>query len=488
MSVTVDSRHSSEPTRASPAEIDAALGRYAAVVDDWGAFRAALCRPLPTTIWANPTRLDRDRLRALLSEEGVHARALRWHPHGLRLAPEFAPGRHWGLMAGLFQSQEEVAMVPALLLNPQPGERVLDLCAAPGNKTAQMAVAMGHSGTLIANEIKRGRLGALRQTVKRLGLTNVAITRRPGQEFPLRLGPFDRVLVDAPCSGEGTVRKNPHVLAGADGEARAHLVAQQTRMLERALQLVRPGGRVVYATCTFAPEENECVVDSVLTRFRGAVRVRPARVSGFLGAPGLTEWAGRRLDRSLAGALRLWPHLNDTGGFFVAVLERLEGPRHVARTRELPAAEPAALTALAEGFGFPAGWNRGLAAVRFGSRYVHLVSADHQLPADLEPEYLGLPALGVQVRPVKLTTAAAMRFGDRATERAADVDRAQAGAFLRRVPFPLEDVQARTAWEGHVLIRYRGFVIGVGYLRRAPSGPTVASLYPKAWSSLAASP
>lgn len=461
------------------------FSRYADLIDDWPAFQAAIARPLPVTLWTNPARLNRCRLMALLGEDGVGARVMDWHSLGLRADPAFAPGRHWGLFGGLFQIQEEVAMLPVSLLDPGPGERVLDLCAAPGNKTAQIAVAMGGRGTVVANELKRGRLGALRQTIKRLGLANVALTDRPAQEFPLRTGPFDRVLVDAPCSGEGTVRKNARALAEIDAGWRERLAGQQQRMLARALQLVRPGGRVVYATCTFAPEENECVVDTVLERFGGDVRLVPASVPGFNAAAGVTAWGGRRLDARLADTLRVWPHSNDTGGFYVAVLERVAGPEHTPRLADPGAADECPLRELGTWYGLPEDWLDGLAAVPFGSRYLHLVSDNHRLPAHPSPVYWGFPAVGVQVRPAKLTTAAALRFGDRATRRVVEADAAQAAAFLRRAPFATAARQrVEDAGEGHVLVRYRGFTLGVGEL----GGATVHSLYPRAWASLAATP
>ncbi|MBA1145842.1 RsmB/NOP family class I SAM-dependent RNA methyltransferase [Ectothiorhodospiraceae bacterium WFHF3C12] len=464
--------------------------RYAELIDDWSAFDAAIARPLPVTLWANSARLDRDTLRRLLAREGVDSEPLVWQPAAVRAAAGFAPGRHWGFFAGLFQIQEEAAMLPVALLDPRPGERILDLCAAPGNKTAQIATVLGGTGTVVANELKRGRLGALRQTLKRLGLVNVAITARPGQEYPLRAGPFDRVLVDAPCSGEGTIRKNPTAM-GTDETGRSYLVNQQRRMLSRALRLVRPGGRVVYATCTLAPEENECVVADVLEEMAGAARLVPATVAGFRTTPGLTRWAGRELDGSLAGALRVWPHHNDTGGFFVAVLERdggddIQGP-------ELSAPEGApedGLDAAAEWFGLPAGWRDGLRPIRWGGRYLQLLAADARLPARPPLEYCGLPTLGIQVRPAKLTTAAAIRFGDFARRQFVEIDSAQAGAFLRRAPFELGEAQAQNCQSGpgHVLVRYQGYTLGVGDMRRQAGRYRVDSLFPKAWSALAGKP
>ncbi len=157
------------------------LSRYRELIGDWEAFRRSVDEALPGCIWANPLRLGREDLRHLLAKEGITAEPVDWHGQALRLPPEFRAGAHWGYAAGLFQTQEEVAMLPVRLLDPRPGERILDLCAAPGNKSAQIALAMGNRGTLLANELKPQRIAALRQTIKRLGLTNISITRRPAQ-------------------------------------------------------------------------------------------------------------------------------------------------------------------------------------------------------------------------------------------------------------------------------------------------------------------
>lgn len=305
-----------------------AFGRYRGLIPDWSAFLGCMTRPLPATVWANPLRTSRDAVAALLTEAGERPQPVAWDPFALRLPAEFAAGSHWGLLAGLYQSQEEVSRLPVHLLDPRPGERVLDLCAAPGNKTAQIAVAMANTGTVIANDVQRGRLTAVRQAVKRLGLFNVATLVRPGQEFPLRAGAFDRVLVDAPCSCEGTWRKGAWRREDAprlvDDAERAWLAARQLALLRRALRLCRPGGRIVYSTCTFAPEENEAVLDTALAG--GGVRVLPLPELPCAVRPGRLEWQGRQYDPQLRHAARILPD-GPWEGFFIALLEKESVPR-----------------------------------------------------------------------------------------------------------------------------------------------------------------
>ena len=320
------------------------LERYRSLLGtDWEAFLEALRRPLPVSAWRNARRLSREDFEAWFRdvEPGVELEQLPWFERGYRLwatgdgrRPDPRPGNRVARALGLLHLQEEVSMVPAVLLDPQPGERVLDLCGAPGNKTALIASLMEDRGTVICNDTDRKRLQAGRPAWERLGLSSIAATSHDGGSFPGEPAAYDRVLVDAPCSGEGTSRRNVSALRpGPPGYYRM-LHGRQRRILTRAIELCRPGGRIVYSTCTYSPEEDELVIADVLAevRERGhAVTLRPARLEGLAGSPGLTEWEGAELGGEHAGelrnALRIWPHQNDSGGFFVAVLEKQGGGR-----------------------------------------------------------------------------------------------------------------------------------------------------------------
>jgi len=300
------------------------LERYRGVVDEWDAFRAASVRPLPTCLLVNRLRTDRAALRARLADDGLRTRPVAWTEEALLLADDASPGVRVEYLTGLYTVQEEAALTAVHLLDPQPGERVLDLCSAPGNKTAQIAIRMEDRGTVVANDRSHQRMRATRNTLDRLGITNVTLTHHDGANFPSDGGTYDRILVDAPCSCEGTSRKNPDALDGLDEASIASLGGVQTALLRKAFQLCRPGGRIVYATCTYAPEENEAVVDRALRGSDWPVRLVDARIEGFVHRPGLTDWRDASYRPSLAGAMRVYPHHNDTGGFFVAVLERQE--------------------------------------------------------------------------------------------------------------------------------------------------------------------
>ncbi len=297
------------------------FARYRPLIDDWDAFVEVLQRPLPTCVWANPLRSTAGEVEAHLRAAGLNPEPLGWHDHAFTLPAEVGAGNQLGYLTGRYHVQEEASLLPVPLLDPHPGERVLDLCAAPGGKTAQMGIRMRNRGTIVANDINYGRLASLRGTLDRLGLANVTATAYDGASYPAASGTFDRVLVDAPCSCEGTSRKHPSVID--EWASMPDITGLQAALLRKAVQRCRPGGRIVYSTCTYAPEENEQIVDAVLCDYPETVRLRPARIDGVDAAPGITSWQGHSFHASLTHAMRVWPHQNDTGGFFVAVLERV---------------------------------------------------------------------------------------------------------------------------------------------------------------------
>ncbi len=296
--------------------------RYRDVVDDWSAFADALARPLTPVVWTNTLRTTPERLQGWWAEDGLAAaEPLGWYPGAFRLPLGSKPGKSLAFLTGQYHVQEEVSLLPVVILDPQPEERILDLCAAPGNKTVQAAVRMTNRGTVIANDKSRKRVGVVRRNLERLGITCAAVTVGDGGSLPRSWGLFDRVLADVPCTCEGTTRRNPEV-AWRWQLSPLEQSEKQLPILEKAVEHTRPGGRIVYSTCTYAPEENEAVVDAVLRRWGGELRLLLARVPGFRCAPGLTAWRDRQWDPSLERAMRVFPHHNDTSGFFVALLEK----------------------------------------------------------------------------------------------------------------------------------------------------------------------
>ena len=297
------------------------LSRYDPLVDDPAAFHAACERPLPSIVRVNTIKTTPDRVRRAFEEADTAFEPVGWHEGLFRLGEDESPGNSWPFVHGWVYGQEEVSAVPALALDPQPGERVLDCCAAPGSKTTQLAARMDDRGLLVGNDNNLGRLSALRSNAERCGVSNIVVTRRDARNFSLKPFSgkgFDRALVDAPCSCEGTVRKNPDAAESWSLDHVKGIAGVQKGVLGRSIEVTRPGGTVVYSTCTFAPEENEAVLQH-------AIENHDCRLVGFdlplESTAGITEWKGEVFDESIRQAKRIYPHQNDTGGFFCAKLE-----------------------------------------------------------------------------------------------------------------------------------------------------------------------
>lgn len=294
------------------------MERYREIIPDWESFWEALERPLPVVIRTNTLRIEPQTLKRRLEAKGFDLQPLSWDETCFLVRGEIPVGNtleHW---LGYYYVQEASQLLPVKALGPNPGERILDLCASPGGKTTQCAQYMEDQGVLIANDNSAKRIQALLANVYRLGIKCVVVTEAPGENFP-GPGNFDRVLVDAPCSGEGVARKFPHLRCGASLGTVSRLSALQKRLLVRALELVRPGGAVVYSTCTLAPEENEEVVKHVLDQ--GLAELVPWEPP-VPHERGLSRFGEKVYGSELQGAVRIYPHHFDSEGGFIAVLRR----------------------------------------------------------------------------------------------------------------------------------------------------------------------
>ena len=272
--------------------------------EEYPAFLESLERPRAVALRFNPLKGEKPELSFVETP-------VPWEPMGYYYDPEARPGLHPFHEAGVYYLQEASAMSAVALLDPQPGERVCDLCAAPGGKTTQIAGRMMGEGFLLCNEINPKRSRILGQNIERLGVANALVTN----EHPQRLadkyaGFFDRVLIDAPCSGEGMFRKEESAVTDWSQETVEMCARRQAEILHSGAQLLKPGGRLVYSTCTFAPEENELAIENFLSG-------HPEFVREHVDAPWFTP-AGE-------GAFRLWPHKLRGEGHFAAVLRKTDG-------------------------------------------------------------------------------------------------------------------------------------------------------------------
>ncbi len=221
---------------------------------------------------------------------------------------------------GYIYVQEAASMIPPIVLDPQPDDLVLDIAASPGSKTTQIGQYMNNEGILIANDIDATRLAALGINTQRCGLTNLIITKMQGHWYKKVPVQFDRILVDAPCSGTGTIRKSMKTIQMWNPNMVKRLAGTQRELIRTALNVLKPQGMLVYSTCTMEPDENEAVIDRILQEYP-TVKLEKIELDIKRSAP-ITEFEGQTFSSEVKKCLRIWPQDNDTEGFFVAKLRK----------------------------------------------------------------------------------------------------------------------------------------------------------------------
>ena len=279
---------------------------------------AALLQPAPLDLRVNVLKAKREEAQETLQRAGIHATATPYSPWGLRVEGRPAVNAMPAFREGLFEVQDEGSQLLALLLDARRGEMVVDFCAGAGGKTLALGVAMRNTGRLYAFDTSGHRLHALKGRVARSGLSNVhtvQIAHERDERIKRLAGKIDRVLVDAPCSGLGTLRRNPDLKWRQSPATVAQLRQQQQTILAGAATLVKPGGRLVYATCSLLELENE----DVARTFGQAHPQFEVVGAGQALAQARIEQAGELVQGDW---LRLWPHRHHTDGFFAAVWQR----------------------------------------------------------------------------------------------------------------------------------------------------------------------
>jgi 16S rRNA (cytosine967-C5)-methyltransferase len=290
--------------------------RLAALQGEAEAMRIAqgLLNPAPLDLRVNLAKLGRDEALAQLRAAGIEGAPTPHSPAGIRLAGKPAINRQPLFQQGVIEVQDEGSQVLAYLLAPRRGEMVADFCAGAGGKTLALAMLMRGTGRIYAMDVSARRLAELAPRAARAGVTNVhpIVLSGDGDARAKRLaGKLDRVLVDAPCSGFGTLRRNPDLKWRHGAQAVAELTVKQAGILEAAARLLKPGGRLVYATCSILPEENEAIADAFTAAHADFV---PVSCRELL--------AAQRIALDCGDQLRLWPHRHGCDGFFAAAFER----------------------------------------------------------------------------------------------------------------------------------------------------------------------
>jgi NOL1/NOP2/sun family putative RNA methylase len=281
-----------------------------------GLFQEYCDRRPPSSIRVNTLKTDVKSVTERLVTQGFTLKPVPWCRPGFFVEGQ-GISKTVEYFLGHYFIQDAASMIPVEVLKPLPGERILDLTASPGGKSTHITALMENKGLLVANEVNRKRIPPLRFNLSKHGVLNAVVTRMDASRPVKTKMRFDRILLDAPCSGEGIFNTNPESIRQWSTKKIERNARLQKKLISNAASLLKNKGVLVYSTCTLTPEENEAVVDSVLDK---GLQIDDIKLQGLETRPGIAEWMGQRFDETLSKCARIYPHLNDTIGFFTARL------------------------------------------------------------------------------------------------------------------------------------------------------------------------
>lgn len=455
--------------------------------DEYGAFLDAYDKPRRQALRVNTLKCTVEDFLAKAAGR-FDLKPVPWCPEGFYYEEQDRPGKHPWHEAGMYYIQEPSAMAVAAMSGARPGERVLDLCAAPGGKSTQLAAMLQGRGLLVSNEIQPGRAKILSQNIERMGIRNAVVVNAASEELVPRFPSFfDRIIVDAPCSGEGMFRKEAAAIPNWSEENVLRCAQRQAAILDCAAQMLSDGGTLVYSTCTFAPQEDEGTVAAFLARHPEFTPIDlPAQLGGEMQAYGFAEGNFVHPAETARKTIRLWPHRLDGEGHFLAAFvrdgDRIPHHSRAARAGTADAADEAALR-LWRDFADDALADAGVLtdAAALADAYAVPVQFGQQLY--LMPEPVDLTGLKV-LRPGLLlgeirkdrfvpahSLAMALRPGEAVRVLTLTADDPRAAAFLRGESLPCAEVTG----DGWTLVTVDGCSIGWGKC----TGGILKNHYPK---------
>jgi len=291
---------------------------------DFNEFKKYSLSFLRRSIRVNTIKISKDELKKRLEKNWALGQ-IPWCDEGFYIEHIKKERRDIGNLMehslGYFYTQEAASMIPPIVLEPKENDIVLDMAASPGSKSTQIASIMKNKGLLIANDYTTKRIKPLSLNIQRCGITNCIITLMQGQWFKKSNIEFDKILVDAPCSGTGTIRKSLKTLRIWNPNMVKRLSITQKQLIETAFNILKQNGTLVYSTCSLEPEENEAVIDFLLNKYNNA-KLEEIQLSNIKRSEPILEFENNKYNQEIKKCLRIWPQDNDTEGFFVARIKK----------------------------------------------------------------------------------------------------------------------------------------------------------------------
>ncbi len=454
----------------------AAFDRYAGFTD-LAALNEWSSKPLRKSMRVNTLKSSVDDFKKWAAEKKWQLTPVPWCPEAFyidRENREEALGKDMLHLLGHTYMQEAASMLPPALLDAQPGDHVLDMSAAPGSKTTQMGARMLGRGVIVANDVQEKRLWTLKSSLHRCGVHNNLVTKKVGQWFARHMTErFDKVLCDAPCSAQGTARKDSDALTYCSMENIEKMARLQFQLLESAIHSAKVGGRIVYSTCTLTPEENEGTVMQILERFKDQIELVDPRTlqiapDGFwdIAINDSIKVQQSLTEGSALPLLRLWPQTYDTEGFFCAVIQKKAPTRPVdpiewKHFQEKPVSKkslPEFLNQLEDRYGTSFFDETDTLFERGGESVILATREVLEFGLAVEDYALGIPfAKKLKDGRLILDHEMATLRGHRATKNVWEVDDESLKLLL-----DAKDCSCPKDLHGHTLLLYRGFCIGQG--------------------------
>ncbi|MEO2154773.1 MAG: RsmB/NOP family class I SAM-dependent RNA methyltransferase [Nanoarchaeota archaeon] len=302
--------------------------RYKKMFDNYEKFLFFSLLPLKKSIRINTLKINIDELKKILEERGFKLKQIPWVKEGFWVEwkeedkERFDLGNTFEHFLGLYYVQEAASMIPPVVLDPKPNELVLDMAAAPGSKTTQMAMYMKNKGTIIANDKSFDRTKILAMNIQRMSVTNTIITTKDARNFRFTTLRPDKILLDAPCSATGAIRKSFDAMTKFKPKTVFTLANLQKQLLDTAFQILKEGGTLVYSTCSVDVEENEAVIDWLLNKYENA-KLEPIKLEGLKSEEHILEWRGKEFNEEIKETIRIMPYSGEMEGFFIAKIKKV---------------------------------------------------------------------------------------------------------------------------------------------------------------------
>ena len=423
---------------------------------------------LPHHFRFNPLKGDVKDQIDFFREQGFGFDAIEGRDDIFRISYQPYPiGKSLSHFMGHIYVQDIASMIPAIVLDPQPGDWVLDMSAAPGSKTTLMGALMKNQGVILANDIVSKRLRALGKNLERMSICNTLVYQWYGEQFGnAYFETFDRVLLDPACSGLGTLHKNPEIIGWWTENHCERLASSQKNLMVSAIKALRPGGTMVYSTCTLAPIENEAIVQFALDNF--PVELEDVSFSGLQTWPGKTEFRGKKFDASLENTIRLYPFERVTEGFYVAKLRKTDSAKSPAPEKRKKPRQMNYLmhktSPVKKYLDFYSDYFQIPRKVFKDYRYLlkkEIVFLDRDVekfPIIGSPQQMGLPLARAMDRVGKFNTGGCHMFGHYAQDKVITIEDLETlQKFVNREPLEIPvDVP------GQYIVKYKNNVLGYG--------------------------